>query len=145
MRFFALLLTVLPLIAAIPIDVEKRQGGTLSVYVVNSACLESEDLITKTEPYITVAINGGAEQRTQKTGDGTTFTIYGETLTFPNAPANAVIDIVAKDADVIRDDTIGKGSVDISKVDISKPITVELKHLAGLANAGIVTIFVTRT
>ncbi|KAJ3038501.1 hypothetical protein HDV00_000598 [Rhizophlyctis rosea] len=121
--------------------IEKRQGG-LQVYVANAACLESEDLITKTEPYIEISADGGQTQRTQKVGSGTTFTIYGETLTFPSATKQSTLQITAKDKDPLKDDTIGKATVDLKSVDTTKPITVELKHILGLANAGIVTIFV---
>ncbi|KAJ3046512.1 hypothetical protein HK097_000797 [Rhizophlyctis rosea] len=142
MKFLNLATLLLSLFATTSaLAVGKRQTAGLQIYVANAACLESEDAITSTDPYIEITVDGQT-QRTQKVGDGTTFTIYGETLNFPSASPTSVLDIVAKDKDVLRDDTIGKATVDLSKVDTTKPITVELKHLLGLANAGIVTIYV---
>ncbi|KAI9105326.1 C2 domain-containing protein [Phlyctochytrium arcticum] len=146
MHVSSLLVILLPFLAAAA-PVEPRQRGNLQVYIASASCLRSEDTVTRTDPYLTISYNGGAAQRTA-TKSGTKLVEFDETMDFSSSSSSSssssrTLKIVAKDSDVVRDDTIGRATVDLNSVDTSRPITVELKHLAGLRFAGVVTLMVT--
>ncbi|CAG8699077.1 26791_t:CDS:2 [Gigaspora margarita] len=88
--------------------------GPLKVTVVEAKNLKDEDVIGKSDPYIELWLDKNYKQKTT-TKSNTINPTYNETFTF-HADGQKYLHLKVMDKDLVSDDEIGEGKVELSKI-----------------------------
>ncbi|KAF0536942.1 calcineurin temperature suppressor cts1 [Gigaspora margarita] len=113
--------------------------GPLKVTVVEAKNLKDEDVIGKSDPYIELWLDKNYKQKTT-TKSNTINPTYNETFTF-HVDGQKYLHLKVMDKDLVSDDEIGEGKVELSKIKNGYLETeVDLPKMLGLRSNGKVVL-----